>query len=123
MMDIYEALKSGKSAEDIANEFVNELNANVKKVNEEKAAADAAAKLEANRNKDATAVADHLNNFISIYFPDKAVRFTAKDVIALCDATVMVETVSKELDNCEDLNAALDTWQKAIQDFFKTNGI
>ena len=119
MFDIYEALRSGKSAEDIANEFVNELNSSIQKVEAEKKAEAAAA----TKEKDATAVADHLNNFIKVYYPEKALTFTGKDIIALIEASVFLNDATAEITKSSSVDEAVDKFTETLSNFFEKYGI
>ena len=64
MIDIYEALKSGQTPDAIAQAFVDELNAAIAKQEADKAAAEEAARAQAQKDKDTQAVVDCINGYL-----------------------------------------------------------
>lgn len=69
MFNIYEALKSGQTTDEIAQKFVEELNAANAKIEADKAAAEAEAAKNAQKEKDTQAVVDCINAYLAIYYP------------------------------------------------------
>lgn len=122
MFDIYEALKSGKSVDEIANSFVNELNKANQQIEAERQAEEAAKAAAAEKANNASGVADHLNAFIRMYYPEKVLAFTGDDIIALCEASKLATDLGEKLKNV-DVDTALDEFANALTAFFKENGI
>lgn len=123
MFDIYEALKAGKSTDDIANAFVNELNDAAKRIQAEQEAEAAAKRAAEEKDNNAAAVADHINSFLKMYYPEKPLSFTAKDVIAICEASVLADDLNKKISEAPNFDAALDEFSAALENFFQKNGI
>lgn len=123
MFDIYEALKAGKSTDDIANAFVAELNSAAKRVQAEQEAEAAAKKAAAEKEANAKNLADHFNAFIRMHYPEKTLAFEAKDIIALCEASVLAEDLGKKITSSPDWETAVDEFTSALNDFFAKNGI
>ena len=111
MFDIYEALKSGKSADEIAQFFVDELNASLVRIEAEKQA-------EAQKTKDATALADHFNNFVKMYYPKETLKYTSQDVIDLIEASLFVEEATANVEEATSAEDALDKFSDVLTKFF-----
>lgn len=111
MFNVYEALKSGKSADEIAQAFVEELNTSLIQVEAEKQA-------EAQKTKDATALADHFNNFVKMYYPKETLKYTNQDVIDLIEASLFVEEATENIEEAESAEEVLDRFNSVLTKFF-----
>ena len=120
MFDIYAALKSGKSADEIAQAFVDELNAGIQKVEAEQKAEKEA---EAAKAKDASAVADHFNTFIKVYYPTVPLKFTDRDIVQLVEAAVLADEATAKINESTSVEDAVDVWAETLDKFFTKYGI
>ena len=120
MFDIYAALKSGKSADEIAQAFVDELNAGIQKVEAEQKAEKEA---EAAKTKDASAVADHFNTFIKVYYPTVPLKFTDQDIVQLVEAAVLADEATTKINESTTVEDAVDVWAETLGKFFDKYGI
>ena len=112
MYNIYDALKSGQTPEEIAQKFVEELNTAIQKQDADRAAAEQAA---VQRNKDTEALVDHVNNYLKLYYPTVQ-TFHAKELEAMFDGAAQIqEIVENSVDDQE--------FTEAITGFFKKFGI
>lgn len=116
MEDIFARLQQGETAESIANEMADAINAAVAKLEEEKVKASQ----EKEKKAAAQMAADGLNELIKIYDLTNE-RLKAEDVIVMMDSAV---TLRKEL---EDLTKATPTFTKSadrtLDDFLKSWGL
>ena len=115
MIDIYEALKSGQTPDAIAQAFVDELNAAIAKQQADQAAAEEAALIQAQKEKDTQAVVDCINSYLAVYYPTvKPIDATwIEDTI---NATQMADKFMEDLKNEVPVDQIFDN-------FFKTMGI
>ena len=112
MYDIYEALKSGQTPDEIAQRFVEELNAAIQKQDADRAAAEQAA---AQRTKDTDALVDHINNYLKLYYPTVGL-FDAKELETMFDGAKQIQEI---VDNAVDE----DDFTQALTNFFEKFGI
>lgn len=91
MYNIYDALKSGQTADEIAKAFTDELNAAIQKQSAEEEAAKAMATRKTDR---ADEIAAQINDFMNDYYPGlmKDATIEGEDVITMLESLV-------ELDN------------------------
>ena len=91
MYNIYDALKSGQTADEIAKAFTDELNAAIQKQSAEEAAAKAMVTRKTDR---ANEIAALINDFMNDYYPGlmKDATIEGEDVITMLESRV-------ELDN------------------------
>ena len=91
MYNIYDALKSGQTADEIAKAFTDELNAAIQKQSAEEAAAKA---METRKTDRADEIAALINDFMNDYYPGlmKDATIEGEDVITMLESLV-------ELDN------------------------
>lgn len=119
MIDIYEALKSGQTPDAIAQAFVDELNAAIAKQDADRAAAEEAARAQAQKDKDTQAVVDCINGYLAVYYPTlKPIDATwLEDTIAASQAA---NEIIDGLKTNKPIEIILDD---VFGDFFKKNGI
>lgn len=113
MIDIYEALKSGQTPDAIAQAFVDELNAAIARQDADRAAAEEAARAQAQKEKDTQIVVDCINNFLAVYYPTlKPIDATwLEDTIS---ATQMADQVMQDLKNEVPIDQIFDNFFKAM---------
>lgn len=119
--DIYKMMRNGKSAEDIAKAFSDNLNkaqAQMKADEEEKAKA---AKKELALREQATIMADAFNNYMSLRFGDDTdIELTPDEVMKTLDETF--ETTAKIRSITDSVVKNKDTLVSMIEDFFNPKG-
>lgn len=132
---ILEALKAGKTVDELASEYSKALNEAVKRKEEE----DAKAKASAKKIEDMNYILDLIDEFVVNYYPeykDMVGEVEAKDMIELLDeAFPLVKEINKGIDdiakmlgidkskktNSKDALSAKDV-DKVLEDFMKKMG-
>lgn len=112
MKDIYEALKEGKTPDELAQAFADELNAAIKK-----RAADQAVEAEAARKaKDTQAVVDCINAYLATYYP----QVQPIDAHFIED-TIKINVAADKI--AKTVTEGQGDWESAMNSFFKAMGI
>ncbi len=119
MVDIYEALKSGQTPDAIAQAFVDELNAAVAKQKADQAAAEEAARVKAQKEKDLASVVDCVNAYLAVYYPEVE-PIDGQFIEDTIDANKMANNIVNELKDGKAIERVVDD---VFGEFFKKYNI
>lgn len=123
--DILAQMKNGTTPEDIAKAFTETLNKAIQKQEEDNKAKEAAAKVAAEKVKDAEAIGKALSAYMKKYHNVDCAPLSSEDVMGLIDMVAGWDIKVKDLGNgmAITMKGLEDSVDKVIDKFFKKYGL
>lgn len=123
--DILAQMKNGTTPEDIAKAFTETLNKAIQKQEEDNKAKEAAAKVAAEKVKDAEAIGKALSAYMKKYHNVDRAPLSSEDVMGLIDMVAGWDIKVKDLGNgmAITMKGLEDSVDKVIDKFFKKYGL
>lgn len=123
--NILAQMKNGTTPEDIAKAFTETLNKAIQKQEEDNKAKEAAAKVAAEKVKDAEAIGKALSAYMKKYHNVDCAPLSSEDVMGLIDMVAGWDIKVKDLGNgmAITMKGLEDSVDKVIDKFFKKYGL